>query len=78
MLFFTSDFAQSMSELTDGEAAVVRDALRDFNHETRKSKELATREAEVEARAYAAWVEARSKGDWACFAPVMEEVGCCG
>lgn len=27
----------------------------------------------MEARAYAAWVDAREKGDWASFAPVMEE-----
>lgn len=53
---------------------MVRDALRDYNHETRKSKELAAREAEVEARAYAAWVDARGKGDWEAFSPIMEEV----
>lgn len=52
----------------------MRDALRDFNHETRKSAELAAREADVEARAYAAWVDARKKGDWEAFAPAMEEV----
>lgn len=51
----------------------MRDAVRDFNHETRKSAELAAREADVEARAYAAWVEARKKGDWESFAPAMEE-----
>lgn len=61
------------SELSAQEAAVVRDALRDFNHETRKSAELAAREADVEARAYAAWVDARKKGDWEAFAPAMEE-----
>ena len=59
--------------LSAQEAAVVRDAVRDFNHETRKSAELAAREADVEARAYAAWVEARKKGDWESFAPAMEE-----
>eukprot|EP00903_Cladosiphon_okamuranus_P009155 g8748.t1 len=62
------------SELSAEEAAVVRDALRDFNHETRKSAELAARQADVEARAYAAWVEARKKGDWEAFAPAMEEI----
>lgn len=51
----------------------MRDALRDFNHETRKSAELAAREADVEARAYAAWVDARKNGDWEAFAPAMEE-----
>ena len=61
------------SELSAQEAAVVRDALRDYNHETRKSAELAAREADVEARAYAAWVDARKKGDWEAFAPVLEE-----
>ncbi len=27
----------------------------------------------MEARAYAAWVDARKKGDWKAFAPVLEE-----
>lgn len=53
---------------------MVRDAVRDYNHETRKSAELAAREADVEARAYAAWVAARKDGDWEAFAPSMEEV----
>lgn len=66
--------AAAASELSEQEAAVVRDALRDFNHETRKSAELAAREADVEARAYAAWVDARKKGDWEAFVPAMEEV----
>lgn len=66
---------QSGRDLTVQEAAVVRDALRDYNHEVLKSQELAAREADVEARAYAAWVEARGKGDWGAFSPVMQEVG---
>lgn len=65
---------EAASELSVHEAAVVRDAVRDYNHETRKSAELAAREADVEARAYAAWVAARKDGDWEAFAPAMEEV----
>lgn len=65
---------QSGRDLTVQEAAVVRDALRDYNHEVLKSQELAAREADVEARAYAAWVEARGKGDWGAFSPVMQEM----
>ncbi|CAM9851048.1 unnamed protein product [Ectocarpus sp. 12 AP-2014] len=65
---------EAASELSVHEAAVVRDAVRDYNHETRKSAELAAREADVEARAYAAWVAARKDGDWEAFAPSMEEM----
>ncbi|CAM9756671.1 unnamed protein product, partial [Hapterophycus canaliculatus] len=64
----------SADDLSAQEEAVVRDALRDYNHETRKSAELAAREADVEARAYAAWVSARKEGDWGAFAPLMEEI----
>ncbi|CAM9896079.1 unnamed protein product [Ectocarpus sp. 6 AP-2014] len=65
---------EAASELSVHEVAVVRDAVRDYNHETRKSAELAAREADVEARAYAAWVAARKDGDWEAFAPSMEEM----
>ncbi|CAM9329111.1 unnamed protein product [Ectocarpus sp. 4 AP-2014] len=65
---------EAASELSVHEAAVVRDAVRDYNHETRKSAELAAREADIEARAYAAWVAARKDGDWEAFAPSMEEM----
>lgn len=73
-LFFWWVAQATENDLSAQEAAVVRDAGRDYRHETRKSKDLAAREADVEARAYAAWVEARAGGDWESFAPVMEEV----
>lgn len=62
-----------MTELTEQESAVVRDALRDYRHETRKTKELAALEAETQSKAYAAWVEARKKSDWSAFAPFMQQ-----
>eukprot|EP00611_Tribonema_gayanum_P022629 TRINITY_DN4582_c0_g1_i1.p1 TRINITY_DN4582_c0_g1~~TRINITY_DN4582_c0_g1_i1.p1 ORF type:complete len:607 (-),score=157.70 TRINITY_DN4582_c0_g1_i1:343-1935(-) len=55
-------------------AAVVRDAIRDFDHEMRKSKDMAAREAELEGRAYHAWVKARKENDWPAFAPLLSEM----
>ena len=53
---------------------MVRDAARDYRHETRKSKDLAAKEAEIESKGYGVWVEAKGKGDWPSFAPIMREV----
>ncbi|CAM9486448.1 unnamed protein product [Ascophyllum nodosum] len=68
------DCGQSTSELSPLEVAVVRDAARDYRHETRKSKDLAAKEAEIESKGYGVWVEAKGKGDWPSFAPIMREM----
>jgi len=40
----------------------------------RKSKEAATRLAELEAVGYATWVEARKSNDFGKFVPVLKEI----
>jgi Carboxypeptidase Taq (M32) metallopeptidase len=47
--------AQASSNFTREQLAVIRDAKRDFQLETRKTKDMASREAEIEGRAYHAW-----------------------
>ena len=54
--------------------ANVRDAVEAFDKETRKSPELAEREARLESEAFAAWKEARAEAKFELFAPKLEEL----
>ncbi|CAM9297987.1 unnamed protein product, partial [Ectocarpus fasciculatus] len=54
--------------------AVLRDAARSYAVETKKTKEMAMRIAELEGRGYAAWAHARVADDWLSFVPVLEEI----
>ena len=62
--FLSSDFDRS----------VVRDAIRDYELTSRKSKELTLRESDLESRGYQAWVQARQQSDFSKFAPVLKEI----
>ena len=59
---------------TDYERAVIRDAVRDFELTSKKTKDMAVREAELEGRGYQVWVEARSESKFEKFAPVLQEI----
>ena len=55
-------------------AANVRDAVANFDKESRKSAELAAREARLESKALGAWQAARAESDFAAFAPALSEL----
>ena len=55
------------------QAAVVRDAARNYKRKTALSKELAQREARLSSEGYQAWVSARKASDFSAFAPVLRE-----
>ena len=59
---------------SDYERAIVRDAYRDYELNSRKSKSIAMREAEVEGRGYQIWAEARAENNFNKFAPVLQEI----
>jgi carboxypeptidase Taq len=59
---------------SDYDRANVRIAKRDWDLQTRKTKAMASREAELEAKGYNTWVSAREKNDFPAFAPVLEEI----
>ncbi|CAE8624370.1 unnamed protein product, partial [Polarella glacialis] len=53
--------------------ASVREASRDFKKTTALSEELVRREAGLETKGYATWVQARKAKDWSMFSPVLRE-----
>ncbi len=59
--------------LTPEQAAVVRDARRDYHRATRIPAEFAARRAKAQTLSYQAWVEARAADDFARFRPFLEE-----
>lgn len=59
--------------LDEVQAAVVRDAHRDYVKETALPKELTQREAKLDSDAYVAWVKARQANDFSIFAPLLEQ-----
>lgn len=59
---------------SDYERANVRLARQDWNVQTRKTKAMASKEAELEGKGYSTWVAARKDNDFAAFAPVLEEI----
>jgi hypothetical protein len=44
------------------------------HHQRRKSTEMATREAELEARGYQVWVEARKEANYDKFLPLLRDI----
>ncbi|CAM9462472.1 unnamed protein product [Chrysoparadoxa australica] len=64
----------STGTLTDKQSAVVRDAKRDYEKSTRKTKAMASREAELATKSYTTWVTARKEKSWSVLAPVLSEV----
>jgi len=65
-----------VDELPDDERlrANVRDAIKDFDQEARKSPELAEAEARLESEAFGAWQAARAASDFALFSPKLKEM----
>ena len=55
------------------DVANVKRAHEDYQRATRVPAEMAKREAELGAKGYAAWMEAREKSDWSLFSPVLKE-----
>jgi Zn-dependent M32 family carboxypeptidase len=55
------ELLQQLHDVTDSSSfskeqlAVIRDAVRDYALETRKSKDMASKESELEGKAYHAW-----------------------
>lgn len=64
---------KSASGLTEVQAAVVRDAHKDYIRTSSIPKELAQRMAALESTAYEAWVDARKSADFSKFAPALQE-----
>jgi carboxypeptidase Taq len=60
------------ADLSPDEAAVLRDARRDYDRLTKIPAEFAARKATAQTAAYQAWVEARKNDDFACFQPHLE------
>ena len=67
-----SDFNFGLSN--DFQKALVRDAIRDFKITSRKTKEMATREAELEGKGYQAWQSARKSDSFKEFLPVLKDI----
>ncbi len=63
-----------VSVLTPFQQANVRDAIREFNHTTKKTKDMTTREAELEGRGYQTWAEARKQNSFTLYGPVLNEI----
>lgn len=59
---------------SDYERANVRDAHRDYTLTSRKTKEMATLEAELEGKGYQTWAAARKIDKYEDFAPVLGEI----
>eukprot|EP00953_Heterococcus_sp_UTEX-ZZ885_P002363 1785-Heterococcus_DN1.PRE.11 len=70
----TDSSNDSSSNFNKEQLAVIRDAVRDYALETRKSKDMASKESELEGKAYHAWVAARKANDWSTFGPILSEV----
>lgn len=61
------------ASFTPEQAAVVRDARRDYDRLTRIPAEFAARRAKSQTLAYQAWVKARKDDDFPSFQPYLEE-----
>ncbi|GLC44578.1 hypothetical protein PLESTM_001617300 [Pleodorina starrii] len=59
--------------LNEVQAAVVRDAAREYVKKTALPKELAQRVARLKSEAYAAWVKAKTESDFSVFAPFLQQ-----
>ena len=54
--------------------AIIREATRDYFLEINKTKELVTKSAELEGRAYTEWVDAREENNWDNFKGVLADI----
>ncbi len=61
-------------ELSQVEAANVREALRDWRREARMPADLVRRWGEAKVQAHEVWVDARAADDFALFAPALVEL----
>lgn len=59
--------------LSDEDAAVVRQARRDYDRATKLPAEFVREKAVQASRGFHAWAEARAKNDFASYAPVLEK-----
>ena len=59
--------------LTADEAVVVREARRDYDRVTKLPAEFVAEKARLSSAAYHAWAEAKSKSDFAAYAPYLEK-----
>ena len=58
---------------TPVQAAVIREAAKNFKKNTALPKELVKKMTSLETKGYNAWIESRKNKDYQCFAPVLEE-----
>jgi carboxypeptidase Taq len=61
-------------KMNENDRAILRDASRDYNLQTRKSKDMAMRAAELEGRGFAIWAQARATNDWQLFKSILPEI----
>src|SRR5687767_10274315 len=61
------------SELTPGDAAIVRNARRDYDRATKLPAEFVREKAAQGSRGYHAWARAKAADDFASYAPVLEK-----
>jgi len=62
------------ADLTDEQAAVVREVRREQERAVRVPTDLVQRTSELTSEALPAWEEAREENDWETFAPYVEEL----
>ncbi len=60
-------------ELSDDEAVIVREKLRDYEKSTKLPAELVQELARLSSLSQSAWIKARMKSDFASFAPWLEK-----
>jgi carboxypeptidase Taq len=60
-------------DLSPDQAAVIRDARKDYDRLTKIPAEFAARKAKSETLSFQAWIQAREKDDFEAFQPYLEE-----
>ena len=69
-----AEHAAAKGEITEArDLAVVREARRDYDSETKISSELASRRALLSAAAYSKWTKARGADDYSVFADTLAD-----
>ena len=68
------DAARGLTLADAREQANVRDAIEGFDVESRKSKDLAEREARLESECFVAWKKAREGSDFPGYAPILQDM----
>eukprot|EP00931_Biecheleriopsis_adriatica_P059037 TRINITY_DN35261_c0_g1_i1.p1 TRINITY_DN35261_c0_g1~~TRINITY_DN35261_c0_g1_i1.p1 ORF type:complete len:596 (+),score=151.57 TRINITY_DN35261_c0_g1_i1:124-1788(+) len=64
---------EGTANLDQYKQATIREAARGYKKRTCIPEDLVRREAELESRAYQAWVQARTEKKWELFAPALKE-----